>query len=75
MVLACLPPTINMCISQTQASGGNMLTAIFNAVLGNFIGVFLTPILVIVLMGVGQGVSLIGTLKKLVRFSGLHLVQ
>lgn len=34
LVLACLPPTINMCISQTQAAGGNMATAIFNAVLG-----------------------------------------
>ena len=64
-VLACLPPTINMCISQTQASGGNMVTAIFNAVFGNFIGVFLTPVLVIALMGVGQGVSLVSTLRKL----------
>lgn len=65
MILACLPPTINMSISQTQASGGNMMTAIFNAVFGNFIGVFLTPILAISLMGVGQGVSLVNTLKKL----------
>ena len=42
-----------------------MVTAIFNAVFGNFIGVFLTPILAITLMGVGQGVSLVTTLKKL----------
>lgn len=54
-----------MCISQTQASGGDLLTAIFNAVLGNFVGVFLTPILAVLLLGAGQGVSLVSTLKKL----------
>lgn len=65
LVLACLPTTISVCISQTQASGGDMTTAIFNAIFANTIGVFITPLLTIAMLGAGQGVSLIQTLKKL----------
>ena len=65
LVLSCLPTTISVCISQTQAAGGDMTTAIFNAIFANTIGVFLTPLLVVWMLGAGQGVSILGTLQGL----------
>lgn len=65
LVLSCLPTTINICVAQTLAAGGDMGTAIFNAIFANVIGVFLTPILTVSLLGSGQGVSLLSTLGKL----------
>jgi sodium/bile acid cotransporter 7 len=65
LVLACLPQTINISVAQTMAAGGDMGTAIFNAICGNLIGVFLTPLLTVALLGASKGVSLLGTLKKL----------
>lgn len=41
--------------------------------IGNFIGVFLTPTLAILLMGVGKGVSLVNTLKKLGKLVDKHV--
>ena len=65
LVLSCLPTTINICVAQTLAAGGNMGTAIFNAIFANVIGVFLTPLLTLWLLGAGKGVSLLSTLGKL----------
>ena len=65
IVLGCLPTTINICVAQTLAAGGNMGTAIFNAIFANVIGVFLTPLLAVWFLGAGKGVSLLATLGKL----------
>lgn len=74
LVLACLPCTINICVAQTLAAGANMGTAIFNAIFANVLGVFLTPVLAIWLLGVGKGVSLLSTLSKLANVVILPLV-
>ena len=42
-----------------------MGTAIFNAIFANVVGVFLTPLLAIWMLGAGKGVSLLSTLSKL----------
>jgi sodium/bile acid cotransporter 7 len=65
LALSVLPTTINICVAQTLAAGGNMGTAIFNAIAANVVGVFLTPVLAVLVMGAGKGVSLLGTLSKL----------
>jgi len=65
MLLSVLPCTINICVAQTLSAGGNMGTAIFNAIFGNVLGVFLCPILTIAILGRSGGVSLLATLKKL----------
>lgn len=65
LVLACLPCTINICVAQTLAAGANLACAIFNAIFANVVGVFLTPLLAIYMLGAGKGVSLLGTLHKL----------
>jgi len=65
LALSVLPTTINICVAQTLAAGGNMGTAIFNAIFANVLGVFLTPLLAVWSLGTGKGVSLLGTLRKL----------
>jgi solute carrier family 10 (sodium/bile acid cotransporter), member 7 len=65
LVLSCVPQTINISVAQTMSAGGDMGTAIFNAIFGNLLGVILTPLLAVLMVGVGQDVSLLHTLKKL----------
>ena len=65
MILSVLPCTINICVAQTLSAGGNMGTAIFNAIFGNVLGVFLCPVLTIAILGRTGGISLLATLKKL----------
>lgn len=38
LALSILPTTINICVAQTLSSGGNMGTAIFNAIFANVLG-------------------------------------
>ena len=49
-----IPTTINICVAQTLAAGGNMGIVIFNAILGNLLGVVLTPLLAVLILGAGQ---------------------
>ena len=45
IALACLPTTISSCIVFTHISGGNVVGTMFNAALGNTLGIFLSPLL------------------------------
>lgn len=65
LVLSCVPQTINISVAQTMSAGGDMGTAIFNAIFGNLLGVILTPLLAVLMVGAGSDVSLLHTLKKL----------
>jgi len=47
LVLTCLPTTVNMCILLTSSAGGNVATALCNAVIGNILGIFVTPALLL----------------------------
>ena len=50
LVTSCLPTTVNMCVALTQASDGDVAAALTNAVIGNLLGVVVTPALVFMLM-------------------------
>ena len=65
LVMSALPTTVNMCVALTRAAGGSEALAIFNAVLGNVLGVFLTPPLLLLLVGRSQTISMLRTLKGL----------
>lgn len=67
LVLACLPTTVNMCVVLTQSAGGSVALALTNAVLGNLLGVFVTPLLLVWLLGKSADVQLGGVCVKLVR--------
>lgn len=51
MVLACLPITIASCVIFTRAAAGNEAAALCNSVLGNLIGLVVTPALLLLLLG------------------------
>jgi len=65
LLLSALPTTINMCVALTRSSDGNESLSIFNAVLGNLIGVFVTPALLLLLVGKTGAISSAATFKKL----------
>ena len=43
LILSCLPTTVNMCVILTANAGGNMASALCNAVMSNLMGIFATP--------------------------------
>ena len=58
LLLAILPTTITSCTIYTTMAGGNVTGAAFNAFLGNFIGVMLTPLLFVFLVAPGAGLEI-----------------
>jgi len=55
LFLCVLPSTIVMAVVLATVAGGNVPAAIFNAVLSNVLGVFLTPLWVAALLATGSG--------------------
>ena len=51
--LCALPSTISSSVAMTAAARGNVPAAIFNATLSTFLGIFLTPLLIALLIGHG----------------------
>eukprot|EP00752_Nemacystus_decipiens_P003115 g2885.t1 len=67
LILMALPTTVNMCVILTQSAEGNTAAAAFNAVLGNLLGVVVTPALLLLFLGrrLDMAPSLLATFKKL----------
>lgn len=65
LILSCLPTTINMCIILTATSGGNVASALSNAVLSNLLGIAATPALLFRFFGSEIQVPLASMLVKL----------
>jgi len=51
VVLGCLPTTVTSGVAFTRASGGDEAGALFNATLGNLIGIFVTPLSILFMTG------------------------
>jgi sodium/bile acid cotransporter 7 len=51
LIVTTLPTTVNMCTMLTSAGGGNVASAICNAVLSDMAGIVLTPLLVMHMFG------------------------
>lgn len=62
---ACVPITVNMVLVLTQSSGGDEAAAIFNAAFGNLTGVFLSPALILMYLGVSGAIDLASVFYKL----------
>ncbi len=56
MICACVPITVNMVLVLTKSSNGDEAAAVFNAAFGNMLGVFISPLLI--LLYLGQNVSI-----------------
>lgn len=44
ITVACMPPPVSSAVILTRAAQGNETAAIFNSVLGSFLGIIITPI-------------------------------
>ena len=51
LILTCLPTTINVCVILTTAAGGSVATSLWNAVISNMAGIFITPLLLLRFFG------------------------
>jgi solute carrier family 10 (sodium/bile acid cotransporter), member 7 len=65
VMCACLPMTISSVSVMTQAAGGDEAAAVFNSAFGNFLGVFVSPLLIFGYLGVAGDVELGGVMFKL----------
>ena len=51
LVVGCMPPPVSSAVILTKAAGGNDAAAIFNSAFGSFLGIFITPLLLLVFLG------------------------
>lgn len=65
LICSCLPMTINMVYVLTSASNGDEAAAVFNAAAGNMIGIFLSPILILLYVGATGSVNVVKVFVKL----------
>jgi solute carrier family 10 (sodium/bile acid cotransporter), member 7 len=65
VVCASLPMAINMVVVLTKASSGDEAAAVFNATCANLIGVFLSPALIPLYLGVSGNADLLTVFYKL----------
>ena len=65
IISSCLSVSINMVIVLTHSAGGDDAAAVFHAALGNILGVFLSPLLILGYLGVTGNVNLGGVFYKL----------
>ena len=66
IVLACIPTTITSCVVFTRNAIGNEEASLFNATLGNVLGIVITPILIYFFIGESIALDPVAAIKKLV---------
>ncbi|KAJ1444634.1 putative sodium bile acid cotransporter, partial [Pelagophyceae sp. CCMP2097] len=64
-ICGALPMTVNMVIVLTKSAGGDEAAAVFNSALGNLMGVFVTPLWVVALLGKAAAFSFADVLAAL----------
>ena len=65
LVVGCMPPPVSSAVILTKAVGGNEAAAIFNSAFGSFLGIFVTPVLLLVLLGSSSTVPFMSIVVKL----------
>jgi len=64
-IASCLPLSISMVIALTASSNGDQAAAVFNAAFGNMVGIFLSPVLILMYLGSKGSVDLLDVFVKL----------
>ena len=65
LILTCLPTTVNMCVLLTNSADGNVAAALANAVIGNMMGIFTTPALLMYFFGASIELPFLNMVLKL----------
>jgi sodium/bile acid cotransporter 7 len=65
LILTCLPTTVNMCVLLTGAANGNVAASLANAVMGNMMGIFMTPALLMYFFGASIELPFLSLVLKL----------
>lgn len=74
--VSCMPPPVSSAVILTKSVGGNEAVAIFNSVVGSFLGIILTPMALLLFLGttavvsVGSSVFTLGQTVLLPLFIG-----
>ena len=66
VICAALPMTVNMVIILTTAAHGDEAAAVFNSAFGNFIGIFITPAWILLLLGSKADIAFLPVVLKLI---------
>jgi sodium/bile acid cotransporter 7 len=65
LVLACLPTSIASCVILTRTARGNEAGALCNSVLGNLLGLVVTPALLVLLLGTHGDAPILNVVRQL----------
>ncbi len=65
LATAALPTTVNMCVALTRQAGGTEALAVFNAVLGNLLGIVVSPLLLFVMVGQSGAVPVVAAIRSI----------
>ncbi|KAG7163368.1 Sodium/bile acid cotransporter 7-like 1 [Homarus americanus] len=60
-----MPPPVSSAVILTKACGGNNAAAIFNSVVGSFLGLFLTPLSLRLWLGISASIPVTSTIVQL----------
>ncbi|ROL45122.1 Sodium/bile acid cotransporter 7 [Anabarilius grahami] len=63
--VACMPPPVSSAVILTKAVGGNEAAAIFNSAFGSFLGIVVTPLLLLVFLGSSSSVPFTSIFSQL----------
>eukprot|EP00123_Amoebidium_parasiticum_P001038 comp12014_c0_seq1/m.6714 comp12014_c0_seq1/g.6714 ORF comp12014_c0_seq1/g.6714 comp12014_c0_seq1/m.6714 type:complete len:385 (-) comp12014_c0_seq1:612-1766(-) len=65
LALGCMPPPVSSAVILTKAAGGNEPAAIFNSAFGSFLGIFMTPALLLAVLGASSTVPVATVVTQL----------
>lgn len=65
LICSCLPMAINVVIILSTSTGGDEAAAIFNSTFGNLVGIFLSPVLILMYIGQDSDINLVDVFYKL----------
>ncbi|CAH1396790.1 unnamed protein product [Nezara viridula] len=65
LTVSCMPPPVSSAVIITKAIGGNEAAAVFNSILGSFIGIIISPILLLYFSGSTALIFMLGSMLLL----------
>ncbi|XP_014251361.1 sodium/bile acid cotransporter 7-B-like [Cimex lectularius] len=61
ITVSCMPPPVSSAIIITKSIGGNEAAAVFNSILGSFLGIIISPIILLLFLGSTAIISMVNS--------------